>query len=403
MLYEGAAMDLVYRHVPDESPAEQAEARAPRLAAPWPPPGSPASTTARGRAAFAAFQQLDAAGALPVRVLMLLALATLRESIAVGLRSGFGGDRLRVGPVKIFSDGSLGSQTAEMLAPFEGTPDNYGVATIAQADLEEAILAASGAGIAVAVHAIGDAANRRVLDAFARARQAESGQAALPAGPDADGYALYAPAPPHRARPAGRPGRLAALPRARRHRLDAADPRHLGHGGRRPALGRAGRAAAPTPGAASSARARAWPSAPIARWRPSSPCSAFTPPSRGRTPRASPPGGWYPQERLSVAEAVRAYTPRRGLRRGRGSTSRARWTPGKLADFVLLDQDIFHGDPAAIATTRRARHGGRRRGGGGRARLIARAGRKKRGPLQTERPPLRCRPAGRRARCYCAV
>jgi predicted amidohydrolase YtcJ len=348
MLYEAAAMDLVYRHVPEESGAEQAEAVRRGLQA-VAASGLTGFHDCEGPAAFAAFQQLDAAGALPVRVLMLLALATLPESIAVGLRSGFGGDRLRVGPVKIFSDGSLGSQTAEMLAPFEGAPDNYGVATIAQPDLEAAILAASGAGIAVAVHAIGDAANRRVLDAFARARQAESGQATLPGGPDADGYRLY---------------RL-------RHRIEHAqlvDPtdwprfRELGViASMQPIHATSDMEAADRLwGARAGQGAYAWRSLKRAGARlafgSDCPVETFAPllgihaAVTRQDAAGRPPGGWYPQERLSVAEAVRAYTRDAAYAAGEDHL-KGSLEPGKLADFVLLDHDIFTGDPAAIATT----------------------------------------------------
>ena len=86
----------------------------------------------------------------------------LDEAIKLGLKTGFGSERIRIGPVKIFSDGSLGSRTAEMLEPYEGDPDYRGIGTIPQDELEEAVARAAAAGIPSAVHAIGDAANRRV-------------------------------------------------------------------------------------------------------------------------------------------------------------------------------------------------------------------------------------------------
>ncbi|HEX8599950.1 MAG TPA: amidohydrolase, partial [Chloroflexia bacterium] len=119
-----------------------------------------------GPDAFHALQELDALGELKMRVVHLLAYYRLDETIRIGLRTGFGSERLRTGPVKIFSDGSLGSMTAQMLEPFEGTTANYGISTIPQEEMEEAIVRAAEAGIPCAIHAIGDAANRRVLDAF---------------------------------------------------------------------------------------------------------------------------------------------------------------------------------------------------------------------------------------------
>ncbi|HMA37249.1 MAG TPA: amidohydrolase [Chloroflexia bacterium] len=349
MLYEGAALRLVYPLVPDESAAERDAAVRRGLAA-VAAAGLTGFHDLESPEAFAAFQQLDAAGALPVRVVMALALATLPESIAVGLRSGFGSSRLRVGPVKIFSDGSLGSQTAEMLAPFTGTSDNYGVPTIGQADLEAAILAASAAGIAVAVHAIGDAANRRTLDALARARQAESGPAPLPPGPGANGYTLY----------------------GLRHRIEHAqlvDPadwprfRELGViASMQPIHATSDMHAADRLwGARCGQGAYAWRSLQRAGARLAfgSDCPVETfDPWRGihaavtrQDAAGTPPGGWYPQERLSVVEAVRAYTLGAAYAAGE-EQQKGSLAPGKLADLVLLDQDIVTGAPATIPHTR---------------------------------------------------
>src|SRR6184192_3148636 len=96
-----------------------------------------------GPDAFSAFQELDTSGALTVGVVMLLPYNGLDEAIKLGLRTGFGSERLRIGPVKIFSDGSLGSVTAEMLEPFKGQPDNRGIGTIPQRELEDAIAQAA--------------------------------------------------------------------------------------------------------------------------------------------------------------------------------------------------------------------------------------------------------------------
>src|SRR5438105_9695038 len=126
-----------------------------------------------GREAFSALQDLEASSELTARVIMFLPYGGLDEAIKLGLRTGFGSERMSIGPVKIFSDGSLGSRTAEMLEPYEGDPDYRGIGTIPQDELEDAIIRAAAAGIPSAIHAIGDAANRRVLDAFQKARDRE--------------------------------------------------------------------------------------------------------------------------------------------------------------------------------------------------------------------------------------
>jgi predicted amidohydrolase YtcJ len=109
------------------------------------------------------FQRLRATGSLQLRVWQSQphdGIGALRE---LGIRSGFGSPWLRVGYIKAFMDGTLGSQTAWML-------DGSGVVITSGEQLEDIILRAAEAGFPVGVHAIGDAANRAALDAFERTR-----------------------------------------------------------------------------------------------------------------------------------------------------------------------------------------------------------------------------------------
>ncbi len=285
-----------------------------------------------GPEAFEAFQRLDAAGALKMRVVMLLALYRLDEAIRMGLRTGFGSERLRTGPVKIFSDGSLGSMTAQMLTPYESYPGNYGIATIPQEELENAISRAAEAGIPAAVHAIGDAANRRVLDAFEKV------------------------------------DRLPGLPRRIEHA-------QLLHPDDIPRFARLGVVASMQPLHAVSDmqtadrlwgdRARysyAWRSlldagallafgsdAPVETPDPFAGIHAAV---TRQNADGLPEGGWYPEERLTVEEAVRAYTD--------GAVRSAPYlphvtgtlTPGSAADLLILDRDIFAIDPSEIKDAR---------------------------------------------------
>jgi len=87
--------------------------------------------------------------------------------IDLGLRTGFGDDWLRLGPMKIFTDGSLVGRTAAMSAPYEGDPVNAGYLQADAARLTDTIIAAHRAGWQVAAHAIGDRAIDLALDAFA--------------------------------------------------------------------------------------------------------------------------------------------------------------------------------------------------------------------------------------------
>jgi predicted amidohydrolase YtcJ len=93
----------------------------------------------------------------------------IETGIDLGLRTGFGDDWLRLGPMKIFTDGSLVGRTAAMSAPFAGDPGNSGYLQADADQLTEMIIAAHRAGWRVAAHAIGDRAIDLALDAFADA------------------------------------------------------------------------------------------------------------------------------------------------------------------------------------------------------------------------------------------
>jgi hypothetical protein len=101
-----------------------------------------------------------------LRVLMHLPHAGLDHALTLGLTSGTGDDEFRIGAIKLFADGTLGSQTAAMLEPYEGG-DGRGLELIAPAELQSIVARAVAGGLSVAIHAIGDRAVRSALDAFA--------------------------------------------------------------------------------------------------------------------------------------------------------------------------------------------------------------------------------------------
>ena len=109
------------------------------------------------------FQRLAGEGALTLRVWQSLPHERVGELAALRLRSGLGDGFLRLGYLKAFMDGTLGSQTAWML-------DGAGVRITSGEELAEIIRAGARAGWPVAVHAIGDLANREALDAFETTR-----------------------------------------------------------------------------------------------------------------------------------------------------------------------------------------------------------------------------------------
>ena len=109
------------------------------------------------------WQQLDEHGGLTLRVWQSVPHETLPALRALSLRSGIGSQMLRVGYLKVFMDGTLGSQTAWML-------DGSGVQITSGAELAEIVRAGAELGWPVGVHAIGDRANREALDAFEQTR-----------------------------------------------------------------------------------------------------------------------------------------------------------------------------------------------------------------------------------------
>jgi predicted amidohydrolase YtcJ len=111
------------------------------------------------------FERLDADDALTLRVWNWIQHELVGELGSLQLASGFGSERLKLGALKAFMDGTLGSQTALLL-------DGGGVEITSRAELEEIIRRGAAAGFPVAVHAIGDRANRNALDAFEATRDA---------------------------------------------------------------------------------------------------------------------------------------------------------------------------------------------------------------------------------------
>ena len=120
-----------------------------------------------------AFQRLREQGRLPFRAyLMMIIDDTLDDLISLGIQTGFGDDWLKIGPAKLFSDGSIGGRTAMMHAPYEGQPANYGLWMMPPDVLKAKVRRAHDAGFQVGIHAIGDAAIDLVLDAYEEAQTA---------------------------------------------------------------------------------------------------------------------------------------------------------------------------------------------------------------------------------------
>lgn len=122
-----------------------------------------------GRLMLSTLQELEAEGAWKLRTSVNVAAHHLDLLLALGLTTGFGGDRVRLGHLKLFADGTLGSRTARMLAPFTSGgcgDDGRGLYLTPPEEMRETFQRAAQAGWSISVHAIGDEANRVCLDLF---------------------------------------------------------------------------------------------------------------------------------------------------------------------------------------------------------------------------------------------
>jgi len=126
------------------------------------------------RDCFLALQRLHSEGRLKLRVIKNIPIELLEHAFELGLRTGFGDDRLRIGSVKAFMDGALGPRTAAMFQPYDGEPDNRGMLNYDSEQLLESGRRAADVGLGMTVHAIGDKANHEVLDAYEHLRAYEA-------------------------------------------------------------------------------------------------------------------------------------------------------------------------------------------------------------------------------------
>lgn len=109
-----------------------------------------------------------------LRVVKSIRFDDFESAIDAGLRTGSGDDWIRIGAVKLFSDGALGPHTAAMLKPYEDDANNSGFLLLTAEEISEIGMRAAANGLALAIHAIGDLANRVVLDAFEELRTFEA-------------------------------------------------------------------------------------------------------------------------------------------------------------------------------------------------------------------------------------
>jgi len=113
--------------------------------------------------------KLRAVDRLPLRFYVLIPSDQLSAAKKLGLRTGFGDERVRLGAVKIFTDGSLGARTAALEEPYKDDPTNRGVVIYSQEDLDKLVEEAHDSNFQVAIHAIGDRAVGMALNSIEKA------------------------------------------------------------------------------------------------------------------------------------------------------------------------------------------------------------------------------------------
>lgn len=168
ILLEGA-MEVVSNCIPPLKPHALADLLQHAQAALW-EHGITGVHDFDGPDCFSALQLLQDRDLLGIRVLKQVRREFLQQALELGIRSGFGNDWLRLGNVKVFMDGALGPRTASMLAPYDDVPESRGILLLDREHLIEIALQAATAGFGMTIHAIGDKATHEALQALARVR-----------------------------------------------------------------------------------------------------------------------------------------------------------------------------------------------------------------------------------------
>ncbi len=286
------------------------------------------------RDCFLALQALNERDVLRLRVIKSLPMEVLDHAVEIGLRSGFGNEWLRVGSVKAFMDGALGPRTAAMIEPYLSEPENRGILNIDAEELLDAGRRAVTAGLSLAVHAIGDRANHEVLDAFEQLRQFERELGVPPRRHRIEHVQLLHPQDAER---------LADLDLiASMQPIHATSDMHMAdlYWGERAALGYAWQTQIQH-----GVHLAFGSDAPVESPNPFWGLHAAV--TRQRADGTPGKEGWYPDQRLSLQQAIESYSL--GPAYAAGLEDRlGQLAPGYFADLIVLVQDPFSATPEEL-------------------------------------------------------
>jgi predicted amidohydrolase YtcJ len=289
-------------------------------------------------ASVGVYQALLDRGELKTRIYAVSPLPDWERLGRVGILRAFGGDMLRIGGLKGFSDGSLGSTTALFFEPYNDAPMTRGLPAdemFPEGVMLKRVREADAAGLQVMIHAIGDRANDTILSIYE--------QVAREHGPRDRRFRIE-----HAQHL--RPQDIARF--GRDHVVASMQPYHCIDDGRW-AEKRIGHERAKSTYAFRSlldtgavlAFGSDWTVAPL------DPVLGIYAATTRRTLDGKNPRGWIPEQKITVEEAVRAYTVGSAYAEF-AESAKGTITPGKLADLVILSQDIFKIDPVEIEKAR---------------------------------------------------
>jgi predicted amidohydrolase YtcJ len=272
---------------------------------------------------LAIYQELYRKGELGVRVSAWRSIEFTDDFRRIGITAPHGDAFLRLGTVKIFTDGSMGAGTALFFAPYADDPTTSGLPIHTKEELDALVLNADKAGLQVAAHAIGDKANAWILDAFARARAANG---ARDSRHRVEHSQVVRPADLKRFAELGviasvQPSHCIDDMRWAEKRIgkrvdDAYRWRSLLEAGVQVAFG------------------TDWDVEPL------DPRLGLYAAVTRELPGGGPAGGWHPGEKISLEQAIEAYTLGSAFAEFQESAKGSIET-GKLADMAVMEKDLF--------------------------------------------------------------